>query len=317
MANGPGLHDTSPRVRSRIQYLEVIAKSFVWGQELLPSNQALRCDLQISNGQWAWLAWRLSKGTVANSIFGGHSEELRKWGQKDEGGLSILIRALLTYHKSTRPGSGCSGHPRLKSMRRCCRHAFAPKPRSSLWPPNIEWPIEPGSLCAATPDLRSAKRGRGVGAWSSFARNRMWGQVEARHLWPRTLQLHQQYAEKHRSNQSQSQNAASPVGCYVMLCFTPSLWAWCFNAGCTGWYIQTGKLLRKFPEVLCSSLLRSAMWIIGFTPPSPNPTSIFTRSFVAILDSILSGCRTQQVTVSVLLGNLVPQAMCTALRPFP
>ena len=50
-ANGPGLHDTSPRVRSRIQYLEVIAKSLVWGQKLLPSNQALRCDLQISNGQ--------------------------------------------------------------------------------------------------------------------------------------------------------------------------------------------------------------------------------------------------------------------------
>ena len=76
-----------------------------------------------------------------------------------------------------------------------------------------------------TPDLRSAKHGRGVGAWSSFARNSIWGQVEARHLWPRTLQLHQQYAEKHRSNQSQGQNPASPVGCYVMLRFTPSFWA--------------------------------------------------------------------------------------------
>ena len=194
---------------------------------------------------------------------------------------------------------------------------FCPQIALLEWPPNIGWLIEPGSLCAAMLDLRSAKRGRDFGAWSSFARNRMWGQVEARHLWPRTLQLHQQHAEKHGSNQSQSQNAASPVGCYVMLCFTPSFWAWCFNAGCTEWYIQTGKLLRKFPEVLCSSLLRSAMWIIGFTPPSPNPTSIFTRSFVAILDSILSGCRTQQVTVSVLLGNLVPQAMCTALKPFP
>ena len=74
----------------------------------------LRCDLQILNGQWAWLAWHLSKGTVTNSIFGGHSEELRIWGQThddsivacffDEGGLSILMRALLTYQNISQQG---------------------------------------------------------------------------------------------------------------------------------------------------------------------------------------------------------------------
>ena len=73
----PAWPHTESQAQLAIRYLEVIAKSVVWGQT--HDDSIVACFL-------------------------------------DEGGLSILIRALLTYDRSTRPGSKCSGHP----------HPFAP-----------------------------------------------------------------------------------------------------------------------------------------------------------------------------------------------
>ena len=59
-----------------IRYLEVTAKSLVWGQKLLPSNQALRYDLQILNSRpYPWRGVMQAR-PIGHSIFGGHSEEL-------------------------------------------------------------------------------------------------------------------------------------------------------------------------------------------------------------------------------------------------
>ena len=132
---------------------------------------------------------------------------------------------------SARPWSECSGRARQRNMRRCGHHAFVPRQSSLLWPPSNKSPICPGFQCEATSDLRNAGRVRGALACSAFARRctlLMFDPVAARHHWPWTLRLHQQHAEKHGS--SQSQNATSPVGCYVsLLPSEPNISIWCSN----------------------------------------------------------------------------------------
>ena len=117
----------------------------------------------------------------------------------DEGGLSILIRALLTYELKSQQG------PDQNSQATLIQKAFddavfvlLPPYEARRCDLQIVMPVGPGFLCAAMPDLRSARRGRGVGACSSFARTWVEGflakdaepQPSPRHLWPRTLQLH-------------------------------------------------------------------------------------------------------------------------------
>ena len=130
----------------------------------------------------------------------------------------------------TMPWSECSGRVGQRNMRRCRRHALAPRQSFLLCPPSNESPVCPGFPCEATPDLRSVRRARGVRASSSCARRctlRLLDLVEARHLWPWNLQVPQQPAEKHGSGRSQ--NSTSPVGCCVSLPSEPNISIWCSN----------------------------------------------------------------------------------------